>query len=96
MAVVEKRRYANLGRFKRPVVSAVKSFSTMLKERALLIKLFYQNGYDLPTSLRVYRRLKGLRKGIMSRQALEKDEYQIGRDWGSGCAAKKRTKTSIT
>lgn len=42
------------------------------KERALLVKLFYQNGNNLSSALREYRRLKGLRKGPMSRQALKK------------------------
>lgn len=42
------------------------------KDRALLVKLFYQNGGNLSTALREYRRLKCLRKGPMSRQALKK------------------------
>ena len=42
------------------------------KDRALLIKLFYQNGSNLSIALREYRRLNCLRKGPMSRQALKK------------------------
>ncbi|GBM41905.1 hypothetical protein AVEN_13623-1 [Araneus ventricosus] len=56
-------------------VRAVRSFFTMSlekKERALLMKLFYRNGSNLSTALREYQRLKSLRKGPMSRQALRK------------------------
>ncbi|GBN13602.1 hypothetical protein AVEN_260752-1 [Araneus ventricosus] len=42
------------------------------KERVLLTKLFHQNDSNLSTALRDYRRLKGLQKGTMSRQALKK------------------------
>ncbi|GBM11023.1 hypothetical protein AVEN_1352-1 [Araneus ventricosus] len=42
----EKGRYANLERLKKPLVTALKSFFTTVekKERALLMKLFDQNG----------------------------------------------------
>ena len=43
----------------------------MSLENVLLIKLFYQNGGNLSTALREYRRLNCLRKGPMSRQALK-------------------------
>lgn len=42
------------------------------KDRALLVKLFYQNGSNSVAALREYRRLKGLRKGPMSKNGLKK------------------------
>ncbi|GBM14027.1 hypothetical protein AVEN_166208-1 [Araneus ventricosus] len=71
----EKGSYANLKRFKKPVVTDVKSFFIMpleKKELSLLMKLFYQNSCNLLTKLQEYRRLRGLRKGPMSRLDLEK------------------------
>ncbi|GBN06495.1 hypothetical protein AVEN_140577-1 [Araneus ventricosus] len=42
------------------------------KKRGLLTKLFHENDSNLSTALPEYRRLKGLQKGPMSRQALKK------------------------
>ncbi|GBM99497.1 hypothetical protein AVEN_119776-1 [Araneus ventricosus] len=71
----DKEDYANLERFKMPVVTAVKSVLTIpleRKERYILMKFFYQNGSNLSTAMREYRRLEGLRKVLKSRQALKK------------------------
>ncbi|GBN16768.1 hypothetical protein AVEN_156101-1 [Araneus ventricosus] len=68
-------RYANLERSKKSAITIVKSFFTMpleKKERALLMKLFYQNNSNLSTALREYHHLNGLRKQPMSRRALKK------------------------
>ncbi|GBM52533.1 hypothetical protein AVEN_230564-1 [Araneus ventricosus] len=54
------------------------------KERVLLIKMFFQNGSNLSTALREYRRLKGLRKGPMLRQALKKMITKIEETWELG------------
>ena len=42
------------------------------ENRALLIKLFYENGGNLLSALHKYRRLNFLRKGPTSRQAMKK------------------------
>lgn len=45
--IYENEFYTNLEQFKKPVVSSVKSFCTISlekKERALFMKLVYQNG----------------------------------------------------
>ena len=54
------------------------------KDRALLIKLFYQNGSNLSIALREYRRLNCLRKGPMSRHALKKMIQKFDATWNLG------------
>ena len=44
----------------------------MRSDRALLVKLFYLNGSKSSATLREYRRMKGLRRGLMSTNGLKK------------------------
>ncbi|GBM54584.1 hypothetical protein AVEN_238588-1 [Araneus ventricosus] len=67
----EKIRYSNLERFLKTVVTAAKSLFAMpceKKERASLMKSFYQNGSNLSTALLEYPRSKDLQKRNMSRK----------------------------
>ena len=59
------------------------------RDHALLVKLFYLNGSKSSTTLREYRRMKGLRSGPMSTNGLKKMMMKFD-NTGDFCVAPQR------